>query len=286
MILTAVGGLATSPPGTQGADAYRQAVSEAYNVVRDATPANATTAAARAVSVLTNGGVDEPEVIDDLTLSPPDLPDARARLRAILDALDHPIESSDPSGDQRILHSVLAMHRYDALHAPPSPLDRFLNWLINQALRLLAAIVSASALPTGVIVIAITLIAAAAVVALVLLTRRRGGRPGTVISGLKDMRSPTDFFAEADRLARAGAYAEAVRALCAAVAAVLGGERTWESSPLTVREIFGRADNPASLQPLLAPFEAAFYGHRSIDRQIYLRAARAADPYRSREQAA
>src|SRR4029077_3786924 len=93
-------------------------------------------------------------------------------------------------------------------------------------------------------------------------------------------RAPADYFAEADRLAAAGDRVGAIRALCAGVAATLAGERTWEGSPLTVREIFQRSPDPAHLQPLLMPFEAAVYGGRDVDAETYMRAARVAAPFR------
>ena len=60
----------------------------------------------------------------------------------------------------------------------------------------------------------------------------------------------------------------------------LAGERTWEGSPLTVREIFRRAPDPASLNPLLRPFEAAVYGGRDVDDKTYEQAAVVAARFR------
>jgi hypothetical protein len=95
-------------------------------------------------------------------------------------------------------------------------------------------------------------------------------------------RPPADYFAEADSLAARGDRIGAVRALCAGVAASLAGERTWEGSPLTVREIFQRAPDHATLRPLLLPFEAAVYGGREVDEAAYQRAAQVAAPYRQK----
>ena len=93
-------------------------------------------------------------------------------------------------------------------------------------------------------------------------------------------RAPADYFAEADRLAARGERIGAIRALCAGVAATLAGEQTWEGSPLTVREIFQRSSDPAHLDPLLVPFEAAVYGGRAVDTKTYERAAQVAAPFR------
>jgi hypothetical protein len=70
------------------------------------------------------------------------------------------------------------------------------------------------------------------------------------------------------------------------VAATLAGEHTWEGSPLTVREIFQRAPDPARLRPLLMPFEAAIYGGRAVDAATYARAAQVAAPFRQPVQVA
>ena len=93
-------------------------------------------------------------------------------------------------------------------------------------------------------------------------------------------RAPADYFAEADRLAAKGDRVGAIRALCAGVAATLAGERTWEGSPLTVREIFQRAPDPSRLGPLLGPFEAAIYGGREVDKATYERALQVAAAFR------
>jgi hypothetical protein len=87
-------------------------------------------------------------------------------------------------------------------------------------------------------------------------------------------------FAEADRLAAAGDYLGALKALTSAVATTVGGIGTWEASPFTVRELFAEKRLLDGLQPLVVPFEAAAYGHRVPDAGTYQKAARAAAPYR------
>jgi len=74
----------------------------------------------------------------------------------------------------------------------------------------------------------------------------------------------------------------AIRALCAGVAATLAGERSWEGSPLTVREIFQRAADYNSLRALLLPFEAAVYGGRGVDETTYRKAEQVAATYRAK----
>jgi hypothetical protein len=120
-----------------------------------------------------------------------------------------------------------------------------------------------------------------AIVAVVIFSSARGRlREGSAAMSPRGPRAPADYFAEADRLAAAGDRVGAIRALCAGVAATLAGERTWEGSPLTVREIFQHAPDPASLRPLLAPFEAAVYGGRDVDVAAYAQAVEVAAAFR------
>jgi hypothetical protein len=267
---------------------YRQAVDNAYQLVRDAAAGDAS-AANRAVAALRAGtGLTQPEIIDDLQRKPPDLVDAKARLLALLAALDQPASTSDPASAQQRLHDVLAMPRYDALRRPPSLLDRFVQWVgdrINQLLRLLFGASTGPQAPTWIFYLfgAVVLVAVAFIV-----FRSARGRlaEGLVARQPSGPRAPADYFAEADRLSARGDHVGAIRALCAGVAATLAGERTWEGSPLTVREIFLKAPDPARLRPLLMPFEAAVYGGRDVDAATYERAAQVAAPFRQPASAA
>jgi hypothetical protein len=125
-------------------------------------------------------------------------------------------------------------------------------------------------------------VAVLAVVALVIARAVGGGgrRQARLQGGAEQRRQGPDHFAEADRLAAAGDLAGAVRALAGGVAVALGDERDWELSPLTVREIFARAPQPAGLRPLLVAFEAAVYGGRAPGADGYREAAAAAAPLR------
>jgi hypothetical protein len=107
------------------------------------------------------------------------------------------------------------------------------------------------------------------------------GRSARVRASTSVPRRPSlDFFADADREAAAGDYAAAIRALAGGVAVRLSGERAWDQSPYTVRELFARADHPDTLRPLLRSFEDASYGDRTPDQESYRRAAEAARPFR------
>jgi hypothetical protein len=267
---------------------YRQAVEDTYNLVRSAAP-NDTVAATNALRVLEAGtGMTQPEVIADLERKPPSFDDARTRLFALMNAIDEPANTSDPAAAQQRLHDVLAMHRYDALHRPPSLLDRFVQWArdrLDQLLRLLFGGGGGAQVPSWFFYF----VGAVVVVAVgVIVFRSARGRfsESLVAHQPAGPRAPADYFAEADRFAARGDRVGAIRALCAGVAATLAGERTWEGSPLTVREIFQRAPDPARLRPLLMPFEAAIYGGRDVDAPTYARAAQVAAPFRQPAQAA
>jgi len=270
------------PPPT-----YVEAVRQAYNLIQGASPSDAVPARA-ALKVMVDGtGGSQPEILADLSARPPLYGDARRRLAALRAALDQPADTSDPALAQQRLHDVMSMSRYDPLHRPPSLVDRIQQWIqdrITDLLRLLFGSGSGAQPP------ALWLYATGIAVLLgmvVLVARAARGRFSQGLGAPTDRpRPPADYFAEADRLAAAGDRVGAIRALCAAVAATLAGEGSWAGSPLTVREIFQRAPDYASLRPLLLPFEAAVYGGRDVDKATYERAATVAAAFRVPEQAA
>jgi len=265
------------------APTYQQAVEDALNVVNQA-HAGDSAAAQRALTALEAGtGRSQPEIIADLAMRPPDFEDAGTRLHWLLEALAAPAVTADPAQAHQQLHEVLLMHRYDALHQPPTLLDRLGQWVrdrINDLLRLLFGGGGAGpAIPTLYFYILGAVVLAAAVVIIFRSTRGRLGEAAAARTPFGPG-TPADFFAEADRLASAGDRVGAIRALCAGVAATLTGEQSWVGSPLTVREIFQHAEDPDRLRPLLLPFEAAVYGGRGVDAATYERAQAAAAPFR------
>jgi hypothetical protein len=262
---------------------YRTAVEDAYSLIQNAAP-NDTTTAGQAFLVLEEGtGQTQIEILVDLRANPPDFKDASARLEALLTALDHPATTADPSLATQRLHDVLSMHRYDALRRPPSLLDRFTQWVgdrIDDLIKLLFGRGGGGLRIPALYIYAIGIAAIAAVAFVVFRSTRGRFSEGAATRAPSGPRAPADYFAEADRLAAGGDRVGAIRALCAGVAATLAGERTWEGSPLTVREIFQRSPEPARLRPLLNPFEAAVYGGRDVDEEAYERARQVAAPYR------
>ncbi|TMD88689.1 MAG: hypothetical protein E6I73_12120 [Chloroflexi bacterium] len=266
------------PPG------YRQAVVDTIAIVSSAQPGDIV-AAEKALAVLDEGtSGSQPEIEQDLRTRPPDFADANVRLHALLDAISSPASAADPAQASQRLHQVLTMKRYDPLHQPPSLLDRLTQWIqdrINDLLRFLfgSAGRGGSQVPTVYFyIVGAAMLAAAAVI---IFRSTRGHLSADAVARTPmGPRAPADFFADADRLARIGDRVGAIRALCAGVAATLAGEHSWTGSPLTVREIFQRAGDPARLRPLLLPFEAAIYGGRDVDPATYERAVVAAAPFR------
>lgn len=266
------------PPAT-----YREGVQEAYDLVRNAAPGD-TAPAVRAAAVLeAASGQSQQEVLADLLRRPPDYQDAADRLSALLAALDQPVGTADPALARQRLHEVLAMSRYDPLHRPPTLLERFGQWVQDRLADLLRFITGNGAGGQAPAILFYLAGAATLVAVAVVVFRSTRGRFSQAVSASRPAgpRPPADYFVEADRLAAAGDRVGAIRALCAGVAATLAGERTWEGSPLTVREIFQRAPDAAGLRPLLLPFEAAIYGGREVDEETYRRAERVAAPFRA-----
>jgi len=118
---------------------------------------------------------------------------------------------------------------------------------------------------------------------------RSGGTRTAPLAGTPEPTAATaarDRFGEADGLAARGEYAAALRALVAGVATEVSGRPYWDSSPLTVRELFRASDTWEQLRPLLLDFEAAVYGRRPVAAATYRRAERIAAGFRATREAA
>lgn len=237
-------------------------------------------AAASAVTTLRQGtGESQSEAIGDLEANPPRFGVAAQRLLAVETALGQPASPQDPARAATDLRSILSESRYQA--NGPSLLDRIEAWLLEQLGRLLMFLAGGS----GNIGRLIELAGAGAVgVALLVflfrsLWSRLGGGTATMAARPRP-RHAVDWFAEADRLAARGDFPAALRALTSGVATALGGEGAWDTSPLTVRELFVGAAQADRLGPVLIPFEASVYGHRQPDAATYARAAEVAAAFR------
>lgn len=225
----------------------------------------------------------QPEILRDLRTEPPDFGDALQRLSSLYAALQQHVDTPDPAAAHRALHDVLSMPRYAGLGAGPSIPERVLSALLGAIGRLLSWLGLGNVHPQVPIWIWLGL-AALAILAVILWPLRSGvtfgGRSARIRPVPLQQRPSVDFFADADRLAASGDYVAAIRALAGGVAIRLSGERAWDQSPYTVRELFSRSDHPDALRPLLRSFEEASYGHRPLDREAYARAVEAAEPYR------
>jgi hypothetical protein len=274
---------ATSPAAASQTDDYTAAIHRALTLVQFAERGDAPSLR-QAVQVLEEApGPSQPEILRDLRALPPNLPDAASRLQALDGALQARVDTPDPNRAAEQLKSVLSMPRYAGLSTGPSPAQRifatildairnFLQWLGVGGLHF--------SIPTWLWLALAALVILAIIVWPIRSTLGRGGREAVVRRAPSVVRPSADFFGEADRMAAAGDYQAAVRALAGGVAVKLSGERAWDHSPFTVRELFFRSKDPESLRPLLRPFEEASYGRRPPDRKMYERAAQAAHPYR------
>jgi hypothetical protein len=262
-------------------------VQRAYDIIEYASPSDRGPAAGAAQVLIEGTGMSQPEIVNDLNARPPLYDDARKRLTSLLAALGKPVTTADPALARQRLHDVMSQPRYDTLHRPPSLLDRFGQWVQDRIAALMRLLFGrrggAQAADWWLYILAISTLL---LVVFAVFRAARGRFSQSIRMAPDGPRPPADFFAEADRLATRGDRVGAIRALCAGVAATLAGARSWEGSPLTVREIFQRAPDFTALRPLLLPFEAAVYGGRAVDQATYDRAVQVAAPFRQPAQAA
>lgn len=231
--------------------------------------------AARALTILQGGAAGEQEAIDLLKMDPPDLPGARTRLDTSIAAFSQAaVTDPDPITTEQRLRQVLAQGRYHPDQGPLAAIARFFRDLLTSILRPGQGLFS---------IIAILLLAGLVLLLVVLLVpalrnpllRRQRVKAGT---GLGPDGVP-EYFGTAERLAKEGDFAGAVRALAAGTMELISGERSFMASPLTVRETFGRSGAVPVLRPLLQAFERSYYGHHEAGIDDYEAAAAAAREY-------
>jgi hypothetical protein len=143
-LLAVVGAaLAFDIPAASAVDlhAYQDAVRQAHALVIQAERQHDPGAGRAAADVLAGPvGDTQPEILADLRRQPPDLADADSRLTALETALESPADTSDPARASQELHRILALPRYDAMRASPSPIDTAVAWLIQRVLDFLAGL--------------------------------------------------------------------------------------------------------------------------------------------------
>ena len=272
--------LATVPASASEADDYAAAMHRALSLVQFAERGDAPSRQ-QAITLLAGPpSAHQPEILADLRIEPPDLTDAAQRLTALLQALDPRTDTPNPALAGQQLQQILSSQRYAALRNAPSLLQQAEQWLGEQIAAVLARLgIQSQSTPIAFLVVAAILLLGILVWAL--LSSPKGAARRASPRGVKAGPPRTiDYFAEADRLAAAGDFNAAVRLLTGGVAVAISGERVWDRSPLTVREIFARAAEPDRLRHLLLSFEAAVYGHRRPDAAGYARAAEVAMPFR------
>jgi hypothetical protein len=271
------------PASASAVDDYTNAIHRALTLIQFAERGD-TPSIGQALQVLaTAPGPSQPEILHDLGGDPPNLADADQRLQALYSALQARADTPDPERARQQLNSVLSMPRYVGLATGASIVDRvveavgtalgrFIRWLGLGNLRL--------NIPLWVWLGFAALFILGIIIWPIRGVLSRGGRDAVPRGMPSAVRPSVDFFAEADRLAAAGDYLGAIQALTGGVTVRISGERAWDRSPFTVRELFQRTEHPELLRPLLHSFEEASYGHRAPDRPMYAQAVDAAQRYR------
>ena len=271
------------PAAASSVDDYTNAIHRALALVQFAERGDAPSTQQALQLLESLPGPAQPEIVRDLRAHPPNLADADERLQALYSALQQRVDTPNPERAAQQLHDVLSMARYTGLGQGPGlaerilttvlrAIGRFLNWLGVGNLHLNVPLWVWLGLALMVILF------------IILWPMRAGldwrGRQARQARMALAVHPSVDFFAEADRLAASRDYVGAIRALAGGVAVRLSGERAWEQSPYTVRELFQRAEHPEGLRTLLRSFEETSYGQRVPDADLYAQAAQAAQPYR------
>jgi len=271
------------PASASQADDYTNAIHRALTLVQFAERGD-TPSIGQALQVLaTAPGPSQPEILHDLGADPPNLTDADQRLQALYAALQARVDTPDPDRAQQQLNNVLSMPRYVGLVSGPSIIDRIVNTVstaLGRFFRWLGLGNLHLGIPLGVWLALAALFILGIIIWPIRGTLGRGGREAVPRPAPSVVRPSVDFFAEADRLAAAGDFLAAIQALTGGVTVRIGGERAWDRSPFTVRELFARTEHLELLRPLLRSFEEASYGHRAPDRPMYAQAVEAAQRYR------
>ena len=277
--------LAILPAAASPVDDYSNAVHRALSLVQFAESGDEPSLRQAILIVEQLPGPAQVEILRDLRAQPAKLADASQRLQGLYSAMQQHTDTPNPERAQQQLRDVLSMPRYAGLGTGPSLLERvvttvlravgqFLIWLGLGNLRLNVPVWVWFALTVMLILLIIFWPIRTGI--------SFGGRQARTRVTPAVPSPSADFFAQADRLAAAGDYVGATRALAGGVAVRLSGERVWDQSPYTVRELFSRTEHPEKLRPLLGLFEEASYGNRRPDQASYARAAQAAEPCRKR----
>jgi hypothetical protein len=257
-------------------------VEQAHSLVKEGLSGRPDAARAALALLLPEVGDGQPEIVADLRQDPPDYADADKRLTAVAATLGRPGVVANPSQAKSDLHRILSRPRYAGLHANDSLWNRFWNWVDVQIFRFLFSLNLGGA-PSWFwqTVLGVAALVTAGVTWLIVRTGWTRAAKGLTAPGAPPTAAELDRFAEADGAAARGDYAAALRSLVAAVATAVSGQPYWETSPLTVRELFRASGRLDQLRPLLLAFELAVYGFRPVDAATYRRLADLAEPFRA-----
>lgn len=274
-------------PAAADLHSYALAVEQAHSLVKEGLNGRPDAARDALAVLLPEVGDGQPEIVADLRKEPPDYADADKRLAAVAATLGRPADVANPGQASSELHRILSQSRYDALHANDSLWNRFWNWVDLQLFRFLFSL-NLAGVPNWLFILLLGAAALLAAGVTLLIVRTGWTRAGKALAdqGTAEKAGDVDRFAEADAAAELGDYAAALRSLVAAVATAVSGKPFWETSPLTVRELFRSTGRLEQLRPLLLAFELAVYGFRPVDEATYRRLAELAKPYRAPVEAA
>jgi hypothetical protein len=258
-------------------------VEQAHSLVKEGLNGRSDAARAALALLLPEVADGQPEIVADLRQDPPDYADADKRLGALAATLGRPGVVTNPSQAKSDLHRILSQSRYAGLRANDSLWNRFWNWVDVQIFRFLFSLNLGGA-PSWFwqTVLAVAALVTAGVTWLIVRTGWTRAAKGLTSTGAPPTTAAElDRFAEADRAAARGDHAAALRLLVAAVATAVSRKPYWETSPLTVRELFRASGRLDQLRPLLLAFELAVYGFRPVDEATYRRLADLAEPFRT-----
>jgi hypothetical protein len=269
-------------PAAADLQSYGLAVEQAHSLVKEGLNGRPDAARKALAVLLPEVSAGQPEIVADLSKAPPDYADADKRLTALAATLGRPGEVANPAQAKADLHRILAQSRYSALHANDSLWNRFWNWVDVQIVRFLSSL-QLGGLPNSfwLSILGVAALLAAGVSLLIVRSGWTRAGKALAVGGTAKTRAEVDHFAQADAAAAGGDYTTALRSLVAAVATAVSGRPYWQSSPLTVRELFRGRGMLDKLRPLLLAFELAVYGFRPVDEVTYRRVAELAEPFRA-----
>jgi hypothetical protein len=255
--------------------------------------------AARAVAMPDGAlaAVDNAWLAAELRRTNPDLPMVAARLGALIDALAVAGPAPPPDALAR-LQAILdrpPLGQPDEPPREPSPLERFLLWLLEQFGRVFQPVAEvAQGVPGTAVSWVITALGAALVVA-VLVVWLRGLRhtlrAEAALASPADLaaRDTADARARAETLAREGDYRGAVRFLALAALLWLDERKALAYDPhQTNREHLARLrERPAAregLAPIVDAADRVWYGGAPLDAAGYAEVARQVDALRAADE--